>query len=314
MITVASLAIAATGSFSAWADKVALTELPEAVQKAIKAQSQGETLENVERNTRDGKVVYEAEFKRGGLNRHVQFAADGTVLPSRDLGSIFERKPSMALSDLPAAVQKTVKEQQASRTIADIDKENWNGQTVYEIEFKESGPNSRIHIADDGSIVLNKSGRLGYVGTQLSETPKAVQDTVKRVAADAEIADVDRETKDGKTVYDVEIRKEGRNRHLQIAESGALLDDSETRGTRVRGTDDSGFGRILGADGTTVSFEQLPAAVQRTVKASGDVASLKPIRREMKDGKAQYHVELEKDGKNTRLTIGEDGSLLKDNR
>ena len=309
--------MAATGSYPAWAEKVPLTQLPDAVQKAIKQQSQGETLEHVERETRDGQVVYEAEFKRAGLNRHVQFAADGTVLPSRDLISKLKGEPSLAVSDLPAAVQKTVKEQQGGRTVADIDKEMWNGQTVYEVEFKEKGPNSRIYIATDGSIVLNKGDRGAYLGTQLSETPQAVQDTVKRTVPNAVIADVDRKTKDGKAIYKVEIKQEGLNRHLEIAESGALLEDSEARGTgfreRVRGVEER-VREKFSNDSSTMAFEQLPAPVQKTIKANGEVGSLKPIKREVNNGVVQYDVEFEKDGKNTRLTIREDGTILKDNR
>lgn len=315
-LTAACAALAA-GGFQAHADKVPLLQVPNAVQKAIKQQSNWESVQDIERETKDGKVVYEAEFKRDGLNRRVKFAEDGSILPSRDVTAAFDRAPSMALSDLPSAVQKTVREQQAGKMVADIDKETWNGQTVYEIEFKEKGPNSRIHIASDGSLVMNKGEKSGYLGAQLSETPKPVQDTVKRVAGNAEIADVDLERKDGKVFYDVEIRREGLNRHLQIAESGALLHDSGDRGAaglgeRVRDTAERVREKITDRDATSgMAFEQLPATVQATIKANGDVSHLKPIKRAVSNGRVQYDVEFEKDGRNTRLTIGEDGRVVK---
>jgi uncharacterized membrane protein YkoI len=306
------------GTLAARADKVPLAQVPDAVQKAIKAQAQGETVQDVERESRDGRNVYEVEFKREGINRHVKFAEDGSVLPTGEVGGAFKTSPTVAMNQLPAAVQKTIREQQAGRTVEDIDKEMWNGQTVYEVEFKERGPNSRIHIASDGTLVVDKPGAVRSLlkGTQLSDTPKAVQATVKRIAGNAEIADVDKETWQGRNAYEVEIRREGANRELLIAEDGTLLRDSENAGAtaigrervRERETERDLLGR------PTMTVEQLPLAVQNTIKSQGELGTLKPIHREQKNGQSVYAVEFEKEGKNTRLTIAEDGRVLEDNR
>jgi hypothetical protein len=45
-------------------------------------------------------------------------------------------EPSEA--DLPQLVRATVQQQAAGRSVADIDREIWNGQTVYEIEFAQT--------------------------------------------------------------------------------------------------------------------------------------------------------------------------------
>ncbi len=317
-ISAACALIAGTGSLRA--DKVPLTQLPAAVQTAIKQHSQGETLEHVDRESKNGQTVYEAEFKREGLNRRVTFAADGTVVPERHVADVFgketfTREPSMALTDVPAAVQKTVGEQQGGREIADIDKEMWNGKAVYEVEFREKGPNSRIYIASDGSMIVDKDKKKGtYLGTQLSEAPPAVQAAVKRAVSNAEIEDVDRETKNGRVVYDVEVKQEGLNRHLKIAENGTLIADSNAResrsiGERVR--EGVGLGE---RDASTLTLDQVPASVQKTIRDNCDVGTLKPIKRETRNGRVQYDVEFEKEGKNLRMTVGDDGTLLKENR
>jgi uncharacterized protein YxeA len=90
-ISAACVLIAGTGGFQARADRVPLTELPNAVQQAIKQQSQGEPLEYVDREMKDGQTVYQAEFKREGLNRRVTFAADGSVVPDRQIGQVFRQ-------------------------------------------------------------------------------------------------------------------------------------------------------------------------------------------------------------------------------
>jgi uncharacterized membrane protein YkoI len=243
-ISAACALIAGSGSYQARADKVPMSQLPERVQKAIKDYSQGETLEHVERETKNGQTVYEAEFKREGINRHVTFAADGTVLPDQGIVNRTEnalgREPALKLSELPLAVQKTVKEQQAGRDVAKIEKEMRDGKTVYKIEFKEQGANSHIYVAGDGSMVVDKNAT--GIGERVRE-------------------------------------KVGLDR-----------------------------------DATTMTLEQTPAAVQKTIREHCDVGTLKPIKREIRNGRAQYDVEFEKEGKNLRMTVGEDGSVLKDNQ
>ena len=56
-------------------------------------------------------------------------------------------------SDLPAAVQQTVRAQVPNANIDDIDKETRTGRTIYEITFEEPGKNPKMHIAEDGTIL-----------------------------------------------------------------------------------------------------------------------------------------------------------------
>ena len=245
-ISAACALVAGAGSYQLRADKVPLSQVPEPVQKAIKAQSQGENLEHVDRETRDGQTVYQAEFKREGLNRHMTFAADGKLLPEQPIGEriIGQRGPSLSLTDLPAAVQKTVEEQQAGRDVAKIEKEMRDGKTVYNIEFKETGVNSHLYVASDGSMVVDRSSTRRGIGERVRE----------KVGLDRD------------------------------------------------------------RDASAMTLEQTPAAVQKTIREHCDVGTLKPIKREIHDGRTEYKVEYEKEGKNLRLTVGEDGTVLKNNQ
>ena len=60
------------------------------------------------------------------------------------------------IEDLPAAVQKTVQEHSGGRPIADIAREERNGQTVWEVEFDREGRNPRIQVANDGTLLAEK--------------------------------------------------------------------------------------------------------------------------------------------------------------
>ena len=56
------------------------------------------------------------------------------------------------LQDLPQPVRDSLKERDASAEVADIDKQNRNGQVVYKISFAEPGRNPALFIAEDGKI------------------------------------------------------------------------------------------------------------------------------------------------------------------
>lgn len=138
----------------------------------------------------------------------------------------------MKTNELPAAVQATVQRQASGREIVDIDRETHKGRTVYEVEFRQSGKNEEIVIAEDGSVVAaetKKTKRFAewFKGTELSDTPAAVQDTIRREAAGLEIVDIDREGTKQNPVYEVEIRgADDRKFEILVAANGDVLRDS----------------------------------------------------------------------------------------
>ena len=73
------------------------------------------------------------------------------------------------IKDLPTAVQDTLKQRFADAEVADIDKQNRDGRTVYKISFMQPGKNPTIYVAEDGSMVE------GDVGTD--KNPKPTSDT-----------------------------------------------------------------------------------------------------------------------------------------
>jgi len=148
--------------------------------------------------------------------------------------------------DLPAPVQNTVKQQGGSEKIADIDREDRRGQTVYEVEFEREGRNVEIHVAADGKLLAdeyeavpprtqeqrtedtadaNRRSLEGavYVGPKLQDLPAPVQATIGKHAKSEQIADIDIERRTGRVVYEVEFETAGRNAEIHITEDGALL-------------------------------------------------------------------------------------------
>ena len=84
--------------------------------------------------------------------------------------------------------------------------------------------------------------------------PKAVQQTVRSHAPNAEIASVDRKTREGMNYYVIEFKEPGRNPKITVAEDGTLL-KGDTKGIAVE------QGNLR-----NMKFEDLPAAVRKTVR------------------------------------------------
>lgn len=141
-------------------------DLPPAVQKTVREQSKNAKINDIDREDRTGRTIYEVEFEMEGNNREIHVAADGTLLTeeqaSMQLGydrdtdrtRVREKENNnMKFADLPAAVQATVKQHGQENQIADIDSYTRKGQRVYEVEFKQEGLNREIHVSEDGKLI-----------------------------------------------------------------------------------------------------------------------------------------------------------------
>jgi hypothetical protein len=58
---------------------------------------------------------------------------------------------------------------------------------------------------------------------KLEDCPQAVQDTLKKASAGGKIEEIEKETEDGKVVYEAEVVIEGDEYEVKVAEDGKLL-------------------------------------------------------------------------------------------
>lgn len=318
----------AGGVVAASAQEIEQSQLPAPVVKALGDVKGPDLVGKIERQVKDGKTIYEVQFARRGVNPRVWIAEDGTVIRDTrrvevaippigegvpDYVAPLNRTRTLQLTDVPVPVQKAIREHAAGRDVADIDRETWKGHVVYEVEFAQTGRNALIHIADDGTIVRAErvgTGVLGvHLGTQLEDTPAAVQDTIKRVGGNRPIADIDREHRNGQTVYEVEFKEPGRNIELHIAENGRILQDSR----KLEAVGSAGRQPQTGVGAARdVQLDDLPANIRSRIQDTTGDAQPKRIRQTTENGLAVYEVELESNGKTTRFRVTSDGTVLKD--
>ena len=103
---------------------------------------------------------------------------------------------------------------------------------------------------------------------KFSELPNAAQRTINRNLYGGVVQEIDREIEAGRTVYDVEVRREGKNRKLRVDADGKLLAASKVTNASVDldaddgGVFDKNDGKILGV------IDNLDRAIARVFGAA----------------------------------------------
>ena len=147
---------------------------------------------------------------------------------------------SQDFNSLPPAAQKAVRSQSPNGDIERVAKTSENGMEAYKVTLRNAGASS------DSTMVVSADGRVlssdmpntqngivqdvkkaltptGAVGTQFSALPEKVQKTIQAHAPDAPIANISRETDNGRTVYEVSFEDTGKNPSIKVADDGTLV-------------------------------------------------------------------------------------------
>lgn len=122
----------------------------------------------------------------------------------------------MQLKDAPAPVQQTVKTETANATFVGLTKEKENGKTVYEIETKSNGLSRDLTVAADGSVISVEQE------VALDSIPQPAQDTIRKKAAGAKIAKVEKVTEGSKTFYEAVIAGKLKKSEVKVLADGKI--------------------------------------------------------------------------------------------
>jgi uncharacterized membrane protein YkoI len=128
----------------------------------------------------------------------------------------------------------------------------------------------------------------------LDKLPKAVRDAIKGRFPDAEVNSIEKETEDGKVVYDIELKEKGRKYEMDIQEDGTVIEIEKE-----------------------VALKDLPEAVAKALKAKFPGTSIKEVMEVNKvKGKEEtpdhYEVTIENADKKTQeVTVSLDGKSIK---
>jgi len=249
----------------------------------------------------------------------------------------------VALSETPAAVQKTIQAQTIGGTLGDIDKVS-GGITTYEVEFTaKDGQERDFTVAEDG-ILLS-------VEVALAETPPTVQTSVKTLLGGGDLESIDKNLDDSEITYDVELTvTNGQENDFSIGDDGTLLSlevaltespdaVQKTIATQLKGGKLEGIEKMFDEDGinydvtiTTadgrekdftvaadgglsseeVALEETPPAAKKTILSRIGDGKILWIDRsfEKREGVFPYEIEGLKDGKPFDFSVGPKGRFL----
>jgi len=186
---------------------------------------------------------------------------------------------TVALSDTPVAVQKTIKDQIADGKMGDITKTNEDLDTVYDVDLiAKNGFERDFTVAQDGTLLS--------VEVTLGETPAEVRQTIQSELDGSGPDSIDKNLDGTDISYDVEgPGADGNEIDFTVDEDGTLLSRQ-------------------------VALNDTPGAVHRTIAARLNGGKVEMIDENFDDDGTNFDVTVtEPDGAETGFNVAAEGTM-----
>jgi len=134
---------------------IKFSECPAAVQKTLTREARGAKIDKVDLESKDGRVVFEADVVIDGKNYEILVAPNGALIAKKLDEDEEENEVEMKLADCPAAVQKTLMREADGATIDEVDKITTEGRNLYKVNVKIDGRNFDVVVTEEG-LLLSK--------------------------------------------------------------------------------------------------------------------------------------------------------------
>lgn len=158
-------------------------------------------------------------------------------------------------------------------------------------------------------LIAGCSQSVEQASKEFNALPPAVQQTVHARVPSGEVADVTQRSRDGRKVYEISFRDAQKHPPLIVAQDGSVV--KYEQGTVGGGLAEQGLSR---GSSIQADISALPVAVQRAILENAPKADLSEVRRTEQDGRVIYEIEYAGKGRNPRIEVTEDGSVLQSSR
>ncbi|GEM_PF-572427 len=200
--------------------KVAMSEVPPAVQAAIEKEAAGAKIDKIEVEDEDGQAVYEAKWARDGKKVEAKFSATGSIIKEEDEENEKKeeareeggKEEKIEMSAAPAAVQETVAKVIGAGKLTDLVAEVEDGVKMFEAEYTTA----------DGmknSVVMDANGTICEKEEQVKALPPAVKAAIEKMIPGAQIGEACAATK---TVYEVKVTMDGKEKEIKVSPAGQV--------------------------------------------------------------------------------------------
>lgn len=130
--------------------------------------------------------------------------------------ALFSKEVKM--EDVPTVAQTVIQTHVAGGIVEKIKCEKDGDKHLYKVDYTKDGREFELKVDEDGKVLEIEEAM------KMEELPPAVQATVKTETTGADIKELVLETEEGKTFYEVEFEKDGKEHEVKIAEDGTVLE------------------------------------------------------------------------------------------
>jgi hypothetical protein len=128
---------------------VKMKDLPQAVQKTVREQSQGATIRGFAKEIKGGQTFYEVELRVKGHSEDVLMDPSGAVV---------EIEEEIALASLPSVVKTAIEKQAGKGKIILVESITKNAAVeAYEAQIKSGRKISEVKVSSDGQLISIES-------------------------------------------------------------------------------------------------------------------------------------------------------------
>ena len=210
-------AAALTAGLSALEEELTLEQVPPAVKATILQQANGATITEIERETRDGEVTYEAEFRVDGQTVEIKMAPDGTLL-GRQLEDEGDDEDDLKIGDVPEPARRVLLGMAGGAPILEVERETEAGVVVYGAAWRKNGVLHEAEVTADGILLEVEEG------VARESMPPAVQAAVAKHFPGRPQLKIVKKTV---MLYEVEARIDGQEVELYVLPTGRVIDQPD---------------------------------------------------------------------------------------
>jgi len=197
-------------------EEVTLDQVPTAVKATILKESAGGKLTEIERELKNGKTTYEAEFLLDGREIEIRIAPDGTLL-GREVEGKDDDGSDLRMNQVPGPARAALRKLAGGARIVGLEREMENGVLVYEAEWVAGGSRHEAAVMADGTLLETEEV------VPVEQAPAAVQAAITKHFGGAKVI----VAKQMIVVYEVEAEVNGQERELYVFPTGRVHDEPD---------------------------------------------------------------------------------------
>lgn len=208
-------------AFAAWAgnadeEEVTLDQVPAAVKATILKEAAGAEIKEVERETKDGKTIYEAEFLLDGAEIELEIAPDGTLLAREAEDE--EDEDDLTIDQVPEPARAALRHLAGKADIIKAEREKEHGVVVYEAAWVTNGTEHEAAVTADGTLLETEET------IPAGNAPPAVRKAIKaHFGADAKVV----VEKKMIVLYEIEGKVNGEEEELLVFPTGRVIEHDD---------------------------------------------------------------------------------------